>query len=98
MTTVPRTIKAVTGEDLGAMSDPKLATWQSGWDAYTANGILASREWDRRQAVRLMQEQFDLDQRLMNANVAAMQSAAILSVLGALLCVVLGAYLTKMFG
>lgn len=98
MTALLNTIKTVTGEDLGAMSDATLAEWQAGRKEHTANGILASKEGERRHAVRLMREQFALDQRLMDANVAAMRFAAVLSVVGTLAGAALGAYRTKLLG
>jgi hypothetical protein len=93
--TMPDYIPPATGDDLSAMTDATLAEWQAGWQVHTARGILASKEWDRRLAIRQMHEQFQLDQRLMDANVKAMRFAAVLSVLGTLAGAALGAYLSK---
>lgn len=80
--------------ELETKSDSELAEWHAGWRAGTANHILAEREWERRQAIKLMREQFKLDEKLAFANANAMRVAAILSVCATLAGAVLGAAVT----
>jgi DNA-binding Xre family transcriptional regulator len=80
--------------ELEAKSDAQLAEWHSGWKPGSANHILAEREWERRQAIKLMQEQFKLDERLADVNAKAMRFATILSVCASLAGAILGAIVT----
>jgi hypothetical protein len=52
------------------MSDAELATYQSGWKARTQYDILAEREWQRRMVAHELHEQFQLEERLSQANQA----------------------------
>lgn len=80
--------------ELAAKSNAELAEWQAGWRPGTANHILAEREWERRQAVNLMREQFKLDERLAEINTKAMRFATVLSVCASLAGALLGAIVT----
>jgi hypothetical protein len=57
-------------DDLSRMSDAELATYQSGWKARTQYDILAEREWQRRMVAHELHEQFQLEERLSQANQA----------------------------
>lgn len=81
--------------DLETKTDTELAEWHSGWKPGTALHILAEREWERRHSIKMMHEQFKLDERLAEVNVKAMRFATILSVCASLAGAVLGAAVTN---
>jgi hypothetical protein len=82
-------------EQLAQKSDAELAIWQKGWKPQSAEYILADREWQRRLAMRQLEEQFRLDERLARANGWWSLRAAAIGVIGALGGAWLGAYWTS---
>jgi hypothetical protein len=83
----------VSREELEQLSDVELAQFQNGWNPEATRHILASREWDRRLAMRQLQEQFRLDERLAEANRWWSIWVAIIGVLATLAGAVIGAVL-----
>lgn len=80
--------------DLEAKSDEELAEWHSGWKPGSAAHILSEREWERRQTIKMMHEQFKLDERLAEVNARAMRFATVISVCASLAGAFLGAVVT----
>lgn len=80
--------------DLETKTDVELAEWHSGWRPGTAFHILAEREWERRQSIKMMHEQFKLDERLAEVNARAMRFATALTVCASLAGTALGAVVT----
>ena len=80
--------------DLETKTDAELAEWHSGWRPGTAFHTLAEREWERRQSIRTMHEQFKLDERLAEVNARAMRFATVLTVCASLAAAALGAAVT----
>lgn len=80
--------------DLETKTDAELAEWHSGWRPGTAFHILAEREWERRQSIKMMHEQFKLDERLAEVNAKAMRFASVLTVCASLAGAALGAVVT----
>ena len=83
----------VTQEELEALSEVELAQFQNGWNPEATRDILASKEWERRLAMRQLQEQFKLEEKVANINRWWGIWASVIGVVGTLAGAVIGAKL-----
>ena len=83
----------VTQEELEALSDVELAQFQNGWNPEATRDILASKEWERRLAMRQLQEQFRLEEKLATVNRWWGIGSSLIGVVGTLAGVLLGLWL-----
>ena len=83
----------VSREELEEMSDIELAQLHNGWNPEATRYILAEKEWTRRLAMRQLQEQFKLEEKVANTNRRWSIAAALIGVVGTLAGAVIGAKL-----